>query len=317
MTMTMQEYLTRQEQRSTTQTTDAKINYFNSLKSSGQTAIVRFYPYKEANDFKFTFTHSANKGGKFFGRIKCLREDSSDDRSLCPACAAGGKLEARVYIKMLVYTPTVDPTTNAQVQVAEPVVWDRPTGIVTELLSKLSTYGLSDLSQTVFKITRQGTSRQDTRYTIDYLPSDMANPQVYSNDFSAFNGYDEIARAVRHLPAQTMLNEMAEGMTFAKYESKKTPVQQAAQPQFVSPDAWAGTAPAQVSSVQPATPVNIQPVAPTQVTPVQPVTPINVQPAMPAQPNWSTVATPTYQPVSFAANDFSAMQAATGGIRRQ
>ena len=42
MTMTMQEYLTRQEQRSTTQTTDAKINYFNSLKSSGQTAIVRF-----------------------------------------------------------------------------------------------------------------------------------------------------------------------------------------------------------------------------------------------------------------------------------
>ena len=210
MTMTMQEYLTRQEQRSTTQATDAKINYFNSLKSSGQTAIVRFYPYKEANDFKFTFTHSANKGGKFFGRIKCLREDSSDDRSLCPACAAGGKLEARVYIKMLVYTPTVDPTTNAQVQVAEPVVWDRPTGIVTELLSKLSTYGLSDLSQTVFKITRQGTSRQDTRYTIDYLPSDMANPQVYSNDFSAFNGYDEIARAVRHLPAQTMLNEMAE-----------------------------------------------------------------------------------------------------------
>lgn len=193
MKLTRQEYEAMQAARQNrpTESTTPKNNRvgFFSLKNDGDEAVVRF-AYNEIEEvFEDVVTcHPVTIDGKF-KKVNCLRSPKGPVED-CPLCAKGERYEQRVYIRLIEYIRGDDGSITPVAK-----VWDRPRSYVDILNSFYTEYG--DISGQVFKIKRSGAAgSKDTKYNI--IPANPAiyNSNIYTANFTAFEGYNPVGTAV-------------------------------------------------------------------------------------------------------------------------
>lgn len=178
--MTYEEYSKKNEQVSSSSTSNPfKVTYF-SLKDDGDTAIVRFN-LKDSNDIVVHSQHTLKIDNKW-KKIECLRT-SSDSKEVCPLCESGNKQQFKIYLELLVYE-----NENGKI-VKTSRIWETSVSFRRTLNSYLMDYG--DLRKVIFKLTRNG-KKGDMKTTYSLIP---ANPQIYTDenyipDFSDFDTFD-------------------------------------------------------------------------------------------------------------------------------
>lgn len=170
-------YLKKEEKRGTG---DYKVSYFG-LKDDGDEATVRFV-YNSTEEFHLVTVHAVEVDGKQ-RRVSCLRT-GTEPLSKCPLCEAGNRVYDKMYVKLVQYTTD----SNGQVSV-QGKVWERPAYFSKTIENLFKEYGT--LSDVIFKIKRHG-KKGDTKTTYDIL---FANPaiykaEIYTKDFSAFDGFE-------------------------------------------------------------------------------------------------------------------------------
>lgn len=186
-----------------------RIGYF-TLKQDRDQAIVRFM-IDSPDDFDIVAGHRMSING-FNRMVNCVR-DVHDPVENCPLCAAGKKLEYRIYIHLIEYTR--DETGKI---VATPKVWERSTAYINTLTNLLNEYG--PLSDNVFKITRNGAAgTTGTTYDITYCKPDVYKPELYVKNETLFNGYKAVGNAVLDYDVDK-LNELVNGSA----QTEETPV---------------------------------------------------------------------------------------------
>lgn len=170
-------YLEKEEKKGTG---DYKVSYFG-LKDDGDEATVRFI-YNSTEEFHLVTVHAVEVDGKQ-RRVSCLRT-GTEPLSKCPLCEAGHRVYDKMYVKLIQYTTD----SNGQVS-AQGKVWERPAYFSKTIENLFREYGT--LSDVIFKIKRHG-KKGDTKTTYDIL---YANPaiykaEIYTKDFSAFDGFE-------------------------------------------------------------------------------------------------------------------------------
>ncbi len=199
-----------------------RIGYF-TLKQDKDQAIVRFM-IDSPDDFDIVAGHRMSING-FQRLVNCVR-DVHDPVENCPLCAAGKKLEYRVYIHLIEYTRDEEGKI-----VATPKVWERSTAYINTLTNLLNEYG--PLSDNVFKITRNGAAgATGTTYDITYCKPDVYKPELYVKNESLFNGYKAVGNAVLDYDVDK-LNELVNGTT--TNEEPTTPPARTAAPSYEAP----------------------------------------------------------------------------------
>ena len=211
-----QEHLARQAANRQANGGGPTIHFMNEfLQNDGDVAIIRF-PYTSMDDIVYTATHNVAMPGAPFGRrIRCT--ENAD----CELCAKGVKVEERVFVKCLVY----DTDNNTNTVVLKNTVWDRPAAFADiELKGLMEEYG--DLSQTLFKIKRNGSGKA-TRYNIfPVVNATVYNPAIYKADFTELNSVDAekvLSKSIEQYRAA--LNPNAE----VKTTNYKKPVEESVQ----------------------------------------------------------------------------------------
>lgn len=159
---------------------DYKVSYFG-LKDDGDEAIVRFV-YNSTEEFHLATVHAIEVDGKQ-RRVSCLRT-GTEPLSKCPLCEAGHRVFDKMYVKLVQYTTD----SNGQVLV-QGKVWERPAHFSKKIETLFREYG--NVSDVVFKVVRRG-KKGDTKTDYDIL---FANPviykaEIYTKDFSAFDGFE-------------------------------------------------------------------------------------------------------------------------------
>jgi len=208
MQFSREEYLAQQSNRGNKQGQGSqfpKTHFVNEyLKRDGDTVVVR-YPYKSANDFVYSTTHSVFfPGNPIAKRVRC------EGAGKCPLCAQGVKVDSRMFVKALVYV------TNAEGNIEVlPAIWDKPSAFADiELNALIKDYG--DISTMLFKIRRNGTGTS-TRYTMTpIINKDMYPDSIYKADFSLLESVD---------PEKVLTKSIEQ------YEQAKNPQAAPAQPQ--------------------------------------------------------------------------------------
>lgn len=162
-----------------------KVGFF-SLKNDNDEAVVRIM-HDSVTDFDILEVHPIQINGKFL-KANCIR-DAREPIEKCPLCAAGYKIQQRVFVHLVQYT-----IENGQI-VATPRIWDRPISFATELKSKMDMYG--PLSEQLFVIKRHGAAGDlKTTYSIDYAPPMVYQYDQYAKRPELFEGYTTIGNAV-------------------------------------------------------------------------------------------------------------------------
>lgn len=203
----------------------AKVKYFNTLKNDGDETLVRFN-YDSSSDFKVVSVHRVESDGKFLS-VSCLRDmyEKKDEKCSCPFCRNGNKYPVKIktYVQMIEYTK--DENGNV---VANPVVWERGSGIVNDILGAFNdgvTNALfpkdTPLRDVVFKIRRQGKAHStDTRFVISAGNPIMYPDTVYTKDFSSLEGYDA-SKHVYWVKTADEINRFLETGSFKEKEESK------------------------------------------------------------------------------------------------
>ena len=218
------EYQERRE--SGTTTTTPRVGFF-SLKDGGET-FIRF-AFSSPAELKIYTTHQTTINGKF-RRVACLRT-FKEPISNCPLCAAGDKIQTKVYLPLIEYTR--DENENLK---AEAKIWERSVSYLQNLADFAEDYG--DLRSVVFKVKRRG-AKLDTVYNL--LP---ANPQIYNEelyvkDFSAFEGYDVLGGPLLNYDFDKMkelAGNLSNGETFTPDVLPFPVEQEHATVEYVAPD---------------------------------------------------------------------------------
>lgn len=167
-----------------------KVGYFNNLKDDGDTTIVRF-AYDSSKEFIIQNVHIVNTDGKY-KRVACIR-DRFDAKDKCPLCASGDYAKSKAFVKVLEYTKDEDGNV-----VPSAKIWERPAGFFTDLLTAVSQakdLGICPMdckiSDIVFKVTRNGAKgSKDTKYAVQPANPTIYKAEIYTKDFSAFDGLD-------------------------------------------------------------------------------------------------------------------------------
>ena len=173
------------------------VEFFNSLKGDGDEAIVRF-ACNSVNDIDIQTVHDVQVDGKF-RRVACLRESYYAPTDNCPLCSLAladpkYKVKTKAFIKLIEYTKDA----NGQVK-ASAKIWEKPAMFLKKIAAaqQYATYELafyppsSKLSDIVFKVVRSGAAgSKTTEYDIRAVNPAVFKPEIYSKDFSAFDGYD-------------------------------------------------------------------------------------------------------------------------------
>ena len=163
-----------------------RVGYF-SLKNDKDKTIVRFMVDSTADVFIIA-GHRLNVGGR--QRLVSCKRDPRDPVEACPACAAGKRLQYRVYVPLIEYTR--DDSGNI---VATPRVWERPSSFMDTIENKIEEYG--PLKDVLFRVTRNGEKGStDTTYSIDYCRPEVYKPELYPVDAAAFDGFKVIGTMV-------------------------------------------------------------------------------------------------------------------------
>ena len=205
---------------------------FFALKNDGDKAVVRIM-HDSPEDFEMLAIHRLPVEGQRFGRaVNCLR-GPKDPMDLCPACAAGEKVNLRLYIHLIEY----EKDENGQV-VAVPKIWERSMSYAKTLADYISEYG--PLSDMLFTVKRNGAKgSMDTTYTVLPANEKLYPQEIYYKDTSIFANYSVLGHAVADKDYESMM-EMIEGTatvqpTQTNYQPKQTyqaPAQPAARPTY-------------------------------------------------------------------------------------
>lgn len=209
---------------------------FFALKNDGDKAVVRIM-HDSPEDFDMLAIHRLPMEGQRFGRaVSCLR-GPKDPIDMCPACAAGEKVNLRLYIHLIEYVKDE----SGQVA-AVPKVWERSMSYAKTLADYISEYG--PLSDMLFTIKRNGAKgSMETTYTVLPANEKIYPQEVYYKDEALFEGYSVLGTAVANKDYEGMM-EMLEGAQApvqaanpqqASYQSKtnyQAPAQPAARPTY-------------------------------------------------------------------------------------
>lgn len=181
-----------------------KVSFF-SLKDDGDEAIVRF-AYNSIKQFDVETVHKVSEDGKWKS-VSCLR-NGYEPKEVCPLCASGNQAHQKMYVKLIQYERDEDGKVTPRAK-----IWERPaegkSDFAKELSSYLAEYG--DLTNYVFKIKRFG-ARGSLGTTYQVIPTNQAmySPEIYTKDFSAFEGYDLVKN---HVINVRTFDEMKGGST--------------------------------------------------------------------------------------------------------
>ena len=200
------------------------ISYFK-LPKDGDEAYIRFI-YSDPDQIEVETVHSVRIDGRF-RRVSCPR-DFREPLSACPICEAGGRLENRCYVKMLVYTRDEDGKI-----VTTPSVWDRPASMVKTLSEYFGEYG--DISDLVFKVKRSGSTMEDTTYNFFPQSASIYNETLYPKDFSAFDNYSVVGTAVLNLSVDELSDIVAKDSFTKRPAQKNTQAPQGDVPTLQTP----------------------------------------------------------------------------------
>lgn len=160
---------------------------FFGLKNDQDEAIVRIM-HDSVESFDIVTTHPIQINGKY-RRLNCIR-DPREPIENCPVCAAGDKIQQRIYIHLINYTRDDDGNI-----VGKPCVWERSVSYARTLAGLINDYG--PLSDCIFKIRREGASGDlKTTYAITYCRPEVYNPNVYVKPENAFDGYRAVGNVV-------------------------------------------------------------------------------------------------------------------------
>ena len=209
---------------------------FFALKNDGDKAVVRIM-HDSPDDFDMLAIHRIPVEGQRFGRaVNCLR-GPKDPIDMCPACAAGEKVNLRLYIHLIEYIKNDE----GQI-VATPKIWERSMSYAKTLADYIAEYG--PLSDMIFTIKRSGAKgSMDTSYTVLPANEKIYPSEVYYKDASLFEGYSALGTAVADKDYAGMM-EMLEGAPApiqaanpqqASYQPKTTyqaPAQPVARPTY-------------------------------------------------------------------------------------
>jgi hypothetical protein len=153
---------------------DYSVKFFSI--QDGESAIVRIM-IDSTEDFDIHSVHKVKMPGFEYGRnVNCIND--THNPATCPLCAAGAKIDQRIFIRMLQYK-----VVNNQVEIT-PVVWERSVFDkvfgAQKLVNYITDYGA--LSDMICKITRNGTGL-NTTYTPTFALNMMPNTKnVYRDD---------------------------------------------------------------------------------------------------------------------------------------
>lgn len=199
---------------------------FFALKQDKEQAIVRFL-VDSPEDLEIFAGHRVMIGNSR-RLVNCVREVGGPIDA-CPLCAAGERLEYKVFIHLIEY---VKGENNEIIPRAK--VWERPASYSNTISNLLNEYG--PLSDCVFKVTRNGAAGvRGVTYDIAYGRPEVYRPEFYPKDLSLFEGYSALGTAVLDYDYDRLV-ELAQNT---------------------------GMTPAQTYSQAPATPVQATPAAPT------------------------------------------------------
>ena len=203
-----------------------RVSFF-ALKNDGDKAVVRIM-HDTPDDFDMLAIHRLPVEGQKFGRaVSCLR-GPKDPIDMCPACAAGEKVNLRLYIHLLEYVK--DEEGNI---VAVPRIWERSMNYAKTLADYIAEYG--PLSDMIFTIKRSGAKgSMETTYTVLPGNANLYPQDVYYKDTEAFADYTALGHAVLDKDYQSMLDmiDSAPAQAPVAQQSAARPVynQPAAQP---------------------------------------------------------------------------------------
>ena len=185
-TINYQDFQRSQAERANNMNGPKRIPFF-SLKNDGDEAVVRF-AYSSPSEFDLMTVHSVSEGNRFL-RVNCPRTPH-DPLHMCPLCEAGVQLQNKFFIKLIEYVRDENGAIRAV-----PRIWERTARYATEIGNLLNEYG--DLRKCVFKIKRSGAKGSvNTVYNILYGNPSIYKPEIYIEDFSAFDGYNLIGTTV-------------------------------------------------------------------------------------------------------------------------
>lgn len=257
----------------------SRVGFF-ALKNDGDKAVVRIM-HDSPDDFDMLAIHRLAVEGQRFGRaVSCLR-GPKDPIDMCPACAAGEKVNLRLYIHLIEYVKDE----NGQV-VAVPKIWERSMSYAKTLADYISEYG--PLSDMLFTIKRSGAKgSMETTYTV--LPAnEKIYPQdVYYKDDSLFADYSVLGTAVADKDyegmmemlenAPTQSTQPAQATTYQPKTNYQAPAQPAPRPTYEAAVQQTQHSEEQARTYREPTVEAAQP-RPTYQAPAQPAAEGNAQP---------------------------------------
>lgn len=189
------------EQFQNTNTNNTNQVSFFSLRDNGDEAVVRFM-HDSTDDFEILTYHSVSvmteNGSSRDVKVGCAR-NLNESPDTCPLCAAGNKLNQKIFIRMLQYIP--DGQGGVKVQ---PVVWERSTQYALKLREYINNYG--PLSDIICKIIRHG-AKGDLQTTYEIVPNLNKNvypDEVYVKDTSVINSYQACGTIIGDKSADDM-----------------------------------------------------------------------------------------------------------------
>lgn len=188
---------------------------FFTLKNDKDRAIVRFM-HDSPDDFDIVAGHRMTVGDKL-RMVNCIRE-AGEPMEKCPLCAAGKKLEYKLYIHLIEYTRDEQGKV-----VATPRIWERSSAYINTLTNLINEYG--PLSESIFTVTRNGEAgSKSTSYDVMY-----GNPNVYKSDLyprndEVFKNYTVVGKWVIDNDYDTLVSMVNPGGA-QEATPKTTPVQ--------------------------------------------------------------------------------------------
>ena len=190
---------------------------FFSLKNHGDEAVVRIM-HDTVASLDLMSVHNIKLGEKY-RRVNCIR-NANEPLANCPMCAAGIKLEQKLYIHLVQYQQ--DENGNMQ---AYPKIWERSAAYASVLANLINEYG--PLSDNVFKIKRNGAAgSRDTKYDIMYANPAVFTPERYPKNTAAFDNYEVLGRIVMNKTYEDLTHYLATG-TFPQNNNQQNNSQQA------------------------------------------------------------------------------------------
>lgn len=175
---------------------NSQVSFLNV--ADGEEVIVRII-CDTTDDFDIHTVHNVEMAGYQYGRrMNCLRQPH-EPMDMCPLCAAGKKIQQKMFIRLIQYVPDNTGRIIPQAKVWERSVNDRNFG-ARALKGYIDNYG--PLSEMVCKIIRRGSGLNTEYQFIPNLNPQVYRPELYVKDTSLFGDYSPLGSAILNKTAE-------------------------------------------------------------------------------------------------------------------